>query len=70
MTDDFIKPRSWIARERAVRHIWSLTRKLDLDPDLAEEAQRAADEDDDDAFMVAVAEFFEALGKAEDERKG
>ena len=53
-----------------MRHIWSLTRKLDLDPDLATEAQRAADEDDDDAFMVAVAEFFEALGKAEDERKG
>jgi hypothetical protein len=70
MTDDFIAPRGWIARERAVRHIWSLTRKLDLDPKLATEAQRAADEDDDDAFLVAVAEFFEALGRAEDERKG
>ena len=70
MTDDFIQPRGWIARERAVRHIWSLTRKLDLDPELAREAQRAAEEDDNDAFIVAVAEFFEALHKAEEERGG
>jgi hypothetical protein len=27
---------------------------------LATEAQHAAEEDDDDAFIVAVAEFFEA----------
>lgn len=65
MTDDFIAPQGWIAREKAVRHIWSLTRKLDLDPDLAREAQHAAEERDDDAFMVAVAEFFEVLGRAE-----
>ena len=70
MTEDFITPRGWIARERIVRHIWSLTRKLDLDPELAEEAQRAADEDDYDAFEEAVAEFFEALHKAEEERRG
>lgn len=68
MTDDFIAPRGWIARERIVRHIWSLTRKLGLDPELAREAQRAAEEDDDDAFMVAVDEFLEALHKAEEER--
>ena len=30
---------------------------------LATEIQHAAEEDDDDAFIVAVAEFFEALGK-------
>jgi hypothetical protein len=50
--------------------MWSLTRKLDLDPELTREAQRAAEEDDDDAFVVAVAAFFEALGRAEEERRG
>ena len=66
MTDDFIPPRTWIARERSVRHIWSLTRKLDLDPKLATEAQRAADEDDDDAFVAAVAAFLEAMHEAKE----
>jgi hypothetical protein len=68
MTDvfDFITPRVWIARERAVGSMWRLARKLDLDPDLAEEAQRAADEDDDDTFMAAVADFFGAMAEAEE----
>jgi hypothetical protein len=32
---------------------------------LATETQHAAEEDDDDAFIVAVAEFFEAWGSKE-----
>jgi hypothetical protein len=63
--DDFITPRAWIARERAVRSMRSLAGKLDLDLDLVEEAQRAADEDDDDAFMAAVADFLGAVAEAE-----
>jgi hypothetical protein len=66
MTENFITPRTWIARERAVRHIWSLTRKLGVEVELATEAQRAADEDDDGAFVAAVAAFLEAMHEAKE----
>jgi hypothetical protein len=66
MTDDFIAPRAWIARERIVRDLRGIALSVGLDPELLEDAQRAADEDDDDAFFEAVAAFTRAAVQAKE----
>jgi hypothetical protein len=58
--DPFIIPQGWIAREKALRHMRSITEKCGLDPHYVEAAQRAADEDDNARFVEIALAFFEA----------
>jgi hypothetical protein len=53
--------RRWVAEDRIVKSAWSVTRAQGLDPEYAERIERAAADDDLEAFELAVAEFLDAL---------
>ena len=66
MSDERLDPadlarRRWVAEDRIVKSAWSVTRARGLDPEYAERIERAAADDDLDAFELAVAEFLDAL---------
>jgi hypothetical protein len=53
--------RRWVAEDRIVKSARSITRARGLDPEYAESIERAAADDDLEAFELAVAEFLDAL---------
>jgi hypothetical protein len=57
---DFIVPQGWIAREKCLHHMRSISENLDIDPVYLESASRADSADDNDRFEEAVAAFLGA----------